>query len=236
MLFRRRVAPFYESLALMLQRQAIQVPMLRPTNYARSLLHISCGLLGIMCLEILLPLHVLPWAAGGFALYCWTMEAMRRIWPWWNSMLFKFPLFRVTAHPREIHNVNSATWFATSTTILAFVAVYHSPIAALAAMTIATFGDPAAATVGRKWGKIVLLRGRTLEGSLAFIATGTAVVLVFFRLFHFDVLSWSTAVAVTLASVICGCITELVTKRLDDNFTVPLASAAGASVALWVWS
>ena len=226
--FRKSVVPYYELCVLSLRRQAIQVPSLRPTNYARTALHIGCGILAIVLLEWLLPLWALPFAAGGFALWCWSMEIARRIWPWWNTMLFKFPLFKVVAHPREVHHVNSATWFATSIFVLALMQTHIVPLVAAA---VVTFGDPAAATIGRKWGKTVLVNGRTLEGCLALLVVGTSVGLLGLRVFHADVLTWPESILVAGLAALFGGVAELVSRRLDDNLTVPLCAAGGAMLA-----
>ena len=230
MTFRKRVAPLYESCAHLLARQAIRVPSLRPTNYARSALHVGSGLFAIVLLELLLPMWALPWASGGFALVCWSLEITRRIWPGWNKTLFKFPFFKIIAHPREVHHVNSATWLATAVTILALL---QSQIVALAALAVVSLADPSAATIGRRWGRTVLMHGRTLEGSLAFIAVGTLSAFGALVLFHSDVLAWHFSLIIAAAAAFFGCIAELVSKRLDDNLTVPLTAVAGASIAMY---
>jgi len=144
-------------------------------------------------------------------------------------MLFKFPFFKIVAHPREVHHVNSATWLATSVAVLALT---YSPIVALVALAVVTFADPAAATIGRKWGRTTLVHGRSLEGSLSFFAVGTLAPLAGLLLFHSDVLSVTASLVVCASAALTGGVAELVSRRLDDNLTVPMSAAVGAVIAL----
>ncbi len=226
--FRKRVAPCYEACAHTLRRQAIQVPSLRPTNYARSLFHVLAGLGSIALLEFVLPLWTLPWITGSVALTCWSLEATRRIWPAWNRTLFKFVFFRVIAHPREVHHVNSATWYVTSLFVLSLL---QSHLVGAVALAVLAFADPAAAAIGRRWGRTSLIHGRTLEGSLTFVVVGTAAALLGMHLLHPEVSMWPTTLAVAASAAVLGGIAELFSKRLDDNLTVPLSAAAGTVAA-----
>ncbi|HNS98540.1 MAG TPA: hypothetical protein PLJ27_03695 [Polyangiaceae bacterium] len=229
--FRKRVAPYYEACAHALQRKAVRVPSLRPTNYARSLFHVFAGLGSIGLLEFVLPLWSLPWVTGVVALTCWVLETTRRIWPTWNQTLFKFVFFKVIAHPREVHHVNSATWYATSLFVLSLL---QSHLVGMVALAIMAFADPAAAMIGRRWGRTTLLHGRTLEGSLTFVVVGTAAALLGMHILHPEVCSWPMTLAVGACAAVCGSIAELFSRGLDDNLTVPVSAAAGTVLAAWL--
>lgn len=229
--FRKRVAPCYEACAHALRREAIEVPSLRPTNYARSIFHVFSGLGSIALLEFVLPLWFLPWLTGGLALVCWTLETTRRIWPAWNTLLFKFIFFKVISHPRERHHVNSATWYITALFVLSLLQSHLVGAVALAVLAVA---DPAAATIGRRFGKTQLIHGRTLEGSLAFAVTGTAAALLTMHLLHPEAAVWPATLAVGASAAVFGALAELFSKRLDDNLTVPLSAAAGTVAAAFV--
>ena len=101
------------------------------------------------------------------------------------------------------------------------------------AVVVLAVADPMAALVGRRFGCTHLYRGRTLEGSLAFVASGSlcsmAVLLGFY-----PSLGWGAALITALAASVAGAVTELVSGRLDDNFSIPLAAAAGATAVLAV--
>lgn len=231
LMFRKRVAPAYEACAHALRSEAIRVPSLRPTNYARSVFHVLAALGCVALLEFILPLWSLPYVTGVIALMCWTTEATRRIWPKWNTLLFKFIFFKVISHPRERHHVNSATWYVTALFVLSLL---QSHLVGAVALAVLGFADPAAAMIGRRWGKTQLIHGRTLEGSLTFVVVGTAAALLGMHLLHPEVAYWPGTLAVAASAAVFGAIAELFSKTLDDNITVPLSAAAGTVMAAFI--
>ena len=78
-------------------------------------------------------------------------------------------VFRPFAHPHEAWRINSATWFTSSLVLLALVG---RPMVASTALVVLALADPAAAIVGRRFGTIKLINGRSLQGSAAFFAVG----------------------------------------------------------------
>ncbi len=226
MSFRAQLQGAYEGLANDLRGYAIHLPHLRPTNYARNVLHVGAALAGIGVVLSLFPRFptVVLGIAGGVAATGWTMETTRRFWrpmdrfSWW--------LFGKCAHPHERYRINSATWFSTSLLILALIG---SPMIAAVALAVLGFADPTAAIVGRRWGRTKLLHGRSLEGSLAFVGVGfvaaTALLLGFFPGF-----SLGASMAVAAGAAVLGAVAEAVAKRVDDNLMVPMAAAAGAAI------
>lgn len=75
-------------------------------------------------------------------------------------------------------------------------------------------GDTAAALVGRNYGKIRFSNGKSLEGSMACMAVCFLAGLVFF--------SWPVA----LLGAFCATVLETFPGKLNDNFWMPVASAA----------
>lgn len=213
--------PAYESVAAGLREYRVHVPSLRPTNYARNVFHVCWAFFALFLIESVLTVEGLLWAAGGFAVYAWTTEATRRIWPRWNAFVMK--LYGPVAHPHEYHRINSATWYAT-----ALVALAMTQSTLLCAIAVAVLGvaDPAAALIGRRWGRTKLINGRSLEGSLAFVFAGVALAAPLVVGFHG--LSWTHALLLATGGAFAGALAELVSKRVDDNLTIPLATAAGA--------
>jgi dolichol kinase len=224
--FQKRMRPKYAALAKALDRFAIPVPALRPTNYGRNLFHFGNGLLCMALLHYLLtPTGVL---IGGltFAAFCWTMEGLRvrydavtRFFMW---------ILGPIAHPHEHHRVNSSTWFATA---VALLVLFFSPLVCTVAVAVLCVADPVAALIGRRWGRTRIRAGRTLEGSLGFVAAGTIATTIALWAW-FGYLGWSTILAIALVAAVCGALAEIISKRIDDNLTIPLGAAVGATVLL----
>jgi len=100
-------------------------------------------------------------------------------------------------------------------TLMLVVLVLPTPMAVGAILSLAA-GDPAAAIVGRRWGRIRLGR-KSLEGAFANAATSFILMRPFVH---------STVVAA--AGSVAGAAAELLeVPLLDDNITIPLA-AGGA--------
>ncbi|MBT9560344.1 MAG: hypothetical protein IV100_30240 [Myxococcales bacterium] len=216
--FFKSLQPGYDALSLRLGAVSkdIELPELRPTNHARSLVHIGNGFFALVVLQ-LGPALACQIFAGAFALFAWTSETVRRISPAANRALMK--LFGPIAHAHETHKVNSATWYATALLILSFTvpAAYSS-----VAVIVLGLADPAAAYFGRRYGRVRLINGRSLEGSLAFALVGAlsgAVVLALF-----SPLAPSQVLFYAAVGGVSGALAELVSgRKVDDNLTIPLA-------------
>ncbi len=220
--FKKRIQPKYTELAKGLQRESIHVPSLRPTNWSRSILHVSSGVFGVFCLEVA-PHWLVLAVAGAWAVFCWTCEIARRRSPRINALLMK--AFAPVAHEHETYKVNSATWYATALILLAATNQMLWGIAGLAVLAI---GDPVAGFIGRRWGRTRLLHGRTLEGTFAFFVSATVVTATLFMVLH--AVTPGTAFALAAAAGACGAIAELISLRVDDNFSIPLSAAAGVAL------
>jgi dolichol kinase len=225
--FKKKMQPAYQALAQELREQSIHVPSLRPTNYARNAFHLTSATVAVLCIE-LLPWSVVIGIAVAWAAFAWSCEISRRVSPKMNALLMR--LFEKVAHPHEAIRVNSATWYATALLVLSLT---HSPLICMAAVAVLGVGDPMAAVIGKRFGKIRLVNGRSLEGSLAFVVSSAAVVFGLLRIFHPGI---AVGAAVLLASIVAlaGAIAELLTHRLDDNLTIPLAVGAGAGLSAWL--
>jgi dolichol kinase len=230
MSFRAQLQASYEGLAKDLRGYAIHLPHLRPTNYARNVVHVAGAVISIGVVLALFGSHptIVLGVAVAMASWAWFMETTRRFWPlmdrltWWA--------FGKCAHPHERYRINSATWFSTSLLILALIG---SPLLAAVALAVLGFADPSAALVGRRWGRHKLLHGRSLEGSLTFMGVGFVAAITIATLF-FPALGLGTAALISLGAAGLGAVAEAVAKRVDDNLMVPLAAAAGAAAMGWL--
>jgi dolichol kinase len=225
--FKKRIQPAYARVAESLRAEEIHVPSLRPTNHARSIFHAATALVALALIELVSKSSLIALAAG-WAAFAWGCEIARRLSPKVNQKLMA--LFAPVAHQHETKRVNSATWYATALVILAALA--PAAVCAVAVMVLG-FGDPTAALVGRRFGRVRLLHGRSLEGSLAFVVSGAAVSVLVLRLFHAGISPLHALVA-AVAGAFAGAVAELVSLRVDDNFSIPLSAALGAGLALWL--
>lgn len=217
--FRVAVGPAYEDLVASLAREGARVPSLRPTNYARNLFHMSSGLFALTIIEFFTERML--WVAGGFLASAVAMESSRRVSPRANEVMMA--AFGKVAHPYERHRINSASWYALA---LVLLALFVPPLACAVGVVVLGFGDPFAAIVGRRFGRTKLPGGRSLEGSLAFVLAGGLPALAVLLGFHH--LPLVTAAVVALSGAVAGAAAEVLSGRLDDNFTIPLIASLSA--------
>jgi dolichol kinase len=209
-----------ERLAASLAHLDIHVPSLRPTNYKRNAFHVATGLVILVLIQHVLDATGLIFASCLFAGTFWTLEIGRRFSTRLNAALLRF--FRHVVHPHEAWRVNSSTWFGTAMVILALL---REPLAASVAVVVMGFGDPAAALVGRRYGRVKLLNGRSLEGSLTFLAVAFAGGLAV--LTAYAGYAWGARLALAAAAAFAGAVAELVSRRIDDNLSVPVCTTLG---------
>lgn len=232
---RKRLVPAYASLARWLRAEEVVVPTIRPTNVARITLHITGMIFVLTLLQIGLPgwgLIAFGFIAAGI---CWFLEATRVHHPRLNDALMAF--FRRVAHPTETHRVNSATWYITALfglSLLWLVPGIEPALIAGAAVATLGVGDPIAGLAGRRWGRVRLANNRTLEGSFAFFVSAFAMVLLFITVVHGST-PWGLRLILSCGIAFCGAVAELLSRRLDDNLTVPLAAALGGLLLFWVF-
>lgn len=222
--FRRRAYPVYEALAASLKAQDIHVPSLRPTNYYRNVFHVVSGLLVLLAVQLILTPFSMIVVAGSATVWAWSMEYFRRYNPRLNALLMA--TFGRMAHPHEHYRVNSATWYATA---LLLMALSCDKLTASLAVVVLALGDPMAALIGRRFGRIRLVAGRSLEGSMAFIGASALGCWCMQAVFY-GMIPPGTAMVLALMAAIPGALAELFSKRIDDNFTIPLATALGATL------
>lgn len=212
-------------MAARLRAQKIHVPSLRPANWARSGFHVVSAALAIAAIE-LVPWWVLTAIAVAWASFAWACEIGRRVSPVINRALMR--AFRLVAHEHEAYRINSATWYATALVLLALT---RSPVVSVVAISILGVGDPVAGLVGRRFGRIKLVHGRSLEGTLSFFVCGAAVAFGLLVAFHQSVTT-GEALGIALLASLFGALAELFSRKLDDNLSVPLASALGAVLVM----
>ncbi|MFW6031097.1 MAG: diacylglycerol/polyprenol kinase family protein [Myxococcota bacterium] len=221
---RARLVPAYERLSAALRARALPVPSIRPTNGSRIAFHVTSALGALLLLEVVLTRAGTVWATGLFAGTFWLLEGGRALSTRVNDRLMKVRFFQRIIHPHEHHRVNSATWYATALVLLAVTSPVFASAVGLAVLGL---GDPVAGLIGRRYGRTPLGGGRTAEGSAAFVLAGTFGALAVLLLWHAALPVWM-AVGVASAGGLAGAAAELLSRRVDDNFMVPVAAAAAA--------
>ena len=91
--------------------------------------------------------------------------------------------------------------------------MWNLPVASVGIVVLG-FGDPAAAIIGRRYGRVKLVNGRTLEGTATFVAVGTLVATSWLAVV------WGMDPALALLGffgALAGGIAELFSRRVDDN-------------------
>jgi len=114
-------------------------------------------------------------------------------------------------HEHQKHLTGATYLFLGS---LLVVSLFSKEIAVIA-MFFLTVGDPSACMIGISFGRIKIMRNKTLEGSVAFILAGLAA-------------TWwipGISLHVKILGVCAASLIELLPWRLDDNITIPLFSA-----------
>lgn len=221
--FRARVVAPYEDLATSLRASSIHVPSLRPKNYARNAYHVANAALCVTLLEVVPSWDVVIAIAWAAALAGWTMEISRRLSPAINALCMR--VFASVAHPHEAHRINSATFYVTA---IALLATTRELVPCALALTTLGLGDPIAAIVGRRWGRVRWVNGRSVEGTLAFVIAAALGGFALLAIVH-D-LAWPAALALALAAALPGALAELYSRKVDDNLGVPVMAWAGALV------
>ncbi|MBC8072732.1 MAG: hypothetical protein IAG13_30710 [Deltaproteobacteria bacterium] len=198
----------------------------RPSNPTRSLFHMTSAVVSLSFILVVFTPTQLPWVAGSIAAALWTLEALRHPLPRVNVVLMR--LFRPIAHASEAERINSGTWYMTALTLLA---ITRSAWICLVGVAVLGFADPAASFVGRRWGRVELIHGRTLEGGLAFVVAGTVAGTIALELMK-PRPELGLALLVAFIASVTGAVAEMLSRRLDDNLTIPLVSAGTAAAVV----
>jgi dolichol kinase len=181
-------------------------------------------------------LHVLT---GGIVFFWWTFDT-REVMAGLAALPFvallllatpKSPIPLLRRGPLELTSVEGHSYglvmYAISWTLIAYF-MFDNILAASIAIAAMSFGDGMAEAVGRRYGRITYLKGKTVEGSLAAFAFATISIAVLMW-FYSDVIGcsgnlpelWLPFAAAVGAFV---CVLEAVTPGSIDNLIVPLAT------------
>lgn len=107
--------------------------------------------------------------------------------------------------------------------------VFREEIAVVSLLFL-SFGDSAAALVGKHFGRIKLVGPRTLEGSLA--AFSACLIVSLFTLWVSPEFGWYFTPATLLAGSLVATLSELFYLPLDDNFRIPVFAGLAMELIL----
>jgi dolichol kinase len=144
-----------------------------------------------------------------------ALDVVRLRMPQANAAFFR--AFRHLASPREARGLASSTWYTLG---LLLAVTFFPGRAAISGVLVLALSDPAASYVGQRWGRRPLLGG-SVVGSLAFILVALAVLLP------------RHAAPVAIGATVAGLLTERLSWPLDDNLTLPPATAAAITLLEW---
>jgi dolichol kinase len=213
----------YEDLARLLRRRSDDPPRLRPENPLRSLVHVVAGFLVVAALHFVSS-PTLEIAASSALVVVWSLEALRLLGPAWNARVSH--VFRHTAHPHERHLPNSGTWYVSALFLLVWSVSREAAAGGIAVLACA---DPAASFFGRRFGSRRLLGTKTFIGTSMFLVVGFSACL---GALVVSEMPSTVALRAAGAASLVGAIAEVVSRRIDDNFTVPLAAAVAIELTL----
>lgn len=224
---RVEVAPLYEAYAHAVKHAGGRARHLHPTNYSRSLVHLVSGLLVVAAFELVFTQWTGFLAALAFTIWAWSLEGARRVSPRVNRWCMWF--FGPIARDHERHRVNSATWYGTALFVLSVTA--YGPAGVLGLLSLAV-GDPIAGLIGRSYGEIRIWGGKSLEGSVAFALASLTVGYVYLIGLHGTLGGPLFLLGLATLAGATGAIVELLSTRLEDNFTIPVVTAWVVQLAL----
>ena len=132
---------------------------------------------------------------------------------------WKMPLFSQFIRPKEQDRMYGVIYFLSGTIIS--LAVFNTKIA-LAALLMTTFGDMAAALIGKRYGSTLIYRNKTWAGFLAELAVNLVV--------GFVILD---SIFVILGMALVATIVETLVDELDDNLLIPIFSGFVGQIILF---
>lgn len=179
----------------------------------RRLFHAATGVGVVLALEwVGVPERLLVAALLVALVAALTGDVLRARNPGANALFFR--VFRHLASPRDASGLASSTWYAGG---LVVALAFFPRAAAVSGILVLALADPVASYLGRRWGKIPFLGG-SLEGTLLFVITALVILVP------------RHAPGVAVLAALFAALAERITWPMDDNFTVPVTTAAAVTV------
>lgn len=234
-----RASQQYEALAKLVRQQewgrdeGVDLPILKPRNYARNIFHVANGLIGAAIYTVIPERSTVLRIALIYFSVMAVLEITRRFSRRWNAILVD-KVFGSIARPVEAHRVNAGSWYGLAMVLIVFS---FSPAACVAAVLVLGVGDPAAALIGKRWGKHKLRGQKTLEGAIGFAVSATIATTAFLVLTQQPAVqrgdtvhTFGFALLVSVVTSVVGAVVEVLSDRIEDNLSIPVMCAAVASL------
>lgn len=113
------------------------------------------------------------------------------------------------------------------------LAVFNVHVA-IAAILMTTFGDMAAALIGKKFGKHKLLTTKSWEGTIAELIVNLIIGIIIFIIYAGTSFTALQPWIIILVMALTATFVETVVKKLDDNLLIPLFAGFNGQVALLI--
>lgn len=195
---------------------------------SRRLFHMSCGFIVASAYLFTLSHQRIIYFLGTTACVVYILDQMRISYPKLAKKFAKGTKYLLRAEEQLKESAAIPYVMATLLTILSFPKI----IAVISIYTLA-FADPLSALIGIKFGRHKIVKGKSLEGSLAFfMATFGSAIFVFYIT---GALNQSTIIVSAILGI-TGSIFEMMPIKLDDNLTIPLFSAFILRILFFIFS
>lgn len=182
----------------------------------RRLWHIFGGL-SIPVAGLLVPQQIFLPALCSATIAFLIFELIRLRFPQINHRFLTF--FHVLLREREAATLTASAYFLIAASI---VFILCDKSIAIMALTFVAVGDPVAGMVGEKWGRLKV-RGKSLKGSCACFLACAVAGAILATITQFAL--WLAVVGAAYATAV-----EFLSLRVNDNLTIPLASAGVMSL------
>lgn len=193
-------------------------------HVARKVWHMS-GVFTMFAAWVFLPY----WASMTFLILGWLIfvpaDFIRQRNPDFNRSLTG--VFRPIMRSNELNRLAGTTYLITGALLITLF--FNKGVVALSLLFLA-FADPIASFIGIKYGKDKLFGHKSVQGFIA--AFLVCMGLSYLFLFYNQVQEY--IFLVSLLGGLIGALAELIpVAKLDDNFTMPVASSIGLTVLFY---
>ena len=173
----------------------------------RKLIHFGSGFIPILVIffgkETVLPILVI------FTILFISVDFLKSKINWMIK-LYKY-FFQSISRKNELYKLTGASWFLLGDVI---VLIIFPENIAIFSMLLLSVSDTFAAIVGKIFGKTKIFL-KSLEGTFAFFLSGL-IISMFFQ---------DLPLSIRLFTVLTATIVEIYSTKINDNLTIPIASA-----------